>query len=353
VERAERAAQKKDRKFKVTPRSVSECLGFIEQMNNIWSPEDAKPTRELTADEQRWMRSELILCRWDFRYWLERYHQILSWDGQRYVRMEPNIAQRIVLDIFGECEEQEIAIALQVLKARQLGITTVIESAVEHRTTFHPNTRAIVGSAQPDKSAKMVGMCEASWERMPWWMMPQRTQSKIGELVVFGGIGSQLSIRHGAQKQTDVGRGETPNVAHLSECCEWAHPEQDIEAGLMFAMHPNPMMMLVLESSAGVIKDWWNRTWTLNKQRWGDPYNPAKLRPIFLPWYVGIDIYPTEAELRQNPIPADWEPSVATIQQAERAHEYVANTELLRRQLGSKWRMPREQQWYYEYTRSY
>lgn len=353
VQRAERATQRKDLKFKVRRCEVDECLDFVEKLAGIWDGQCSAPTRELTAAEQRHIKSELILCRWDLHYWLERYHYILSWDGQRYVRMEPNVAQKIILDIFAECEEKQIAISLQVLKARQLGITTLMEAVVEHRTMFHPNTRAIVGSAQPDKSTKMVGMCEASWERTPWWMMPTKTQSKIGELAVFGALGSQLSIRHGAQKQTDVGRGETPNVVHLSECCEWTHPEDDIDAGLLFAMHPNPMMMLVLESSAGVIKDWWNKTWTLNKQRWGDPYNPAKLRPIFLPWYVGVDIYPTEAELRQNPIPPDWSPSILTLQQAERAKEYVVNTPLLHANLGAKWIMPREQQWYYEHTRSY
>lgn len=359
LEKALDGLKAKGRSVRIQRLEVSQSMEWQERLKSAVKVEEGsggKPQyttlRSLTRIEQEFIRSERMLCMYDFRYWL-RYHKILSWDGQKYVQMVPNTAQKIVLDLIAEHEEKEHAIKLQILKARQLGITTLMEAIAEHRTMFYPNTRAIVGSATPEKSAKMVMMVEGSWDLMPWWLMPQMTVRKTGEYIEFGELGSNLSIRHGAQKGTDVGRGETPNFAHLSEIVEWGQPQMDIDAGLLMAMHPNPMMFLALESTAGFINDWWHQQWKDNKAHLGNLSLPPRMYPIFLPWFIGREIYPTETELRQHPVPKDWKPSALTSQHSRRAEEYVRDTGLLRHHMGESWKMPVEQQWYWEYTRDY
>jgi hypothetical protein len=353
-------AVERSKKIRLIQHPVKKSLEKTEELRTAavveigpGSKPQVRQLRPLISEEQDFIRNERVVCALDFRYWLERYHHILHWEDQSYQLMTPNVAQDIVLDVIGEMEERKVAVKLQTLKARQLGITTLMGAIIEHRTMFYPNTKSIVGSATPEKSGKMVKMQEDSWDRMPWWLMPQMTVRKAGEMIEFGELGSNLSIRHGAQKGTDVGRGETPTIAHLSEIVDWANPEQDINAGLLFAMHPSQSMLIVLESTAGYIGDWWHKEWEYNKAHLGDLSLPPRLYPLFLPWFIGRDIYPTEAELRDNPIPSGWVPAELTRQHAKRAAEYVRNSPLLRKHLGLEWAMPLEQQWYWEYTRNY
>jgi len=340
--------------------SISNCMAWMTRLREAGDLVEGTggrleiiTKRPLTPEEASFVRSERLLCAWDYRYWAERYHRILNWENQTFIRFVPNVAQEIVLDVISNEELLGHSVRMQNLKARQLGITTLMESLAEHRVMFHPNTKAIVGSAAPDKSKKMVMMVEASWMMMPWWLMPSMTARQSGEMIEFGGLGSNLSIRHGTQKTTDVGRGETPNFAHLSEIVDWANPEADIDAGLMMAMHSSPSMFLALESTAGYIGDWWHELWKFNKSRYGSADQPPRLIPLFLPWFIGKDIYPTETDMREHPVPILWRPAELTRQHAVRAAEYVKNSPILSRHMGEGWEMPIEQQWYWEYTRDY
>ena len=312
----------------------------------------SKLLRPLSETDKRWIKNERLLSKWDFKYWLSRYHFIFDPMTNTYVRMNPNCAQDIMIDIFADCEEKKIPIRVQNLKARRLGVTTLMEAAAQHRTMFHPNTRAVVGSSTPDKSSDMIMMVEDSMKRHPWFMLPEVTGYNTGEMIRFGKIGSEINIKHGAMK-TDIARGKTPTFAHLSECFEWANPDMDIDAALMVAMLPSPQTFIALESTAGVIGDWWNKLWNYNKAHWGNELSPERMMPVFLPWYVGRDIYPTPTELRSRPVPKGWTPSSLTQSHAQKAKEYVENSPILKPHFPNNWTMPREQMWYWEYTRNY
>ena len=60
------------------------------------------------------------------------YCHIIDFE-KRLVRFTPNIAQRLVLDIWSEMEAQRWAIMMLQLKSRQLGVSTLTELAVAHR----------------------------------------------------------------------------------------------------------------------------------------------------------------------------------------------------------------------------
>jgi hypothetical protein len=203
---------------------------------------------------------------------------------------------------------------------------------------------AVVASSDPDKSTKMAGMMERAFDNQPFFLKPQIRQV-IGELIEFPGQHSFVSIQHGSQF-TGISRGDTPTVAHLSELCDFHDPEELVDASLLRAMHDSPWMFLVLESTAMGRRNWWHKSWEHAKSNWAS--GRSRLRPIFLPWFVGKDLYPMEAWLRARPIPADWTPQTHTIAHADRARNYVRSNSLLKRFLGNDWIMPREQMWFYE-----
>ncbi|MGH9420938.1 MAG: hypothetical protein ACRD3J_13260, partial [Thermoanaerobaculia bacterium] len=84
------------------------------------------------------------------------------------------------------------------------------------------------------------------------------------------------------------------------------------------------------------------------------PAGRSAIRPLFLPWYFGVEIYPTATEARQVPPPRDWVPLERTVMHAARARAAVLANPLWFRHLAKSdpaWQLPREQMWYYERER--
>lgn len=327
-----------------TPEQIAHAIKYLD---DLYDPEAQRLTRPLKANEQRFISNERILCALDFRYyWAPRYATIIDWQ-KKPMHFTPNVAQNIILDLWGESESQGWAIWMQQLKARQLGVSTLSELAVQHRYQFIPYTNAVIASADPAKTLNMAGMIKYCFEQQPWWLLPKVTKIKSAIPVEFWEQYCSLTIQAGNQFN-GVARGSTPNVIHLSELCEWQDAEQLIEAALLPAIHDTPDVFGILESTAQG-PGYWKRKWEQTKRDY--PQGRSRMRPAFLPWYVGTDLYPTAAELRQRPIPADWVPLDRTIKHAERARAYVTTDPLLLKYLAKgnrHWQLPREQMWWWE-----
>lgn len=308
--------------------------------------------RKLSPDETAFIRNERKLCALDWTYWSRHYAKIVNWE-KKVVLFSPNVAQRMVIDIWGDLERAGRAIMMQQLKARQLGVTTLTEIAVAHRVQFWPRVNAVVASADPQKSLKMANMIDFCWEEQPWWLIPSSPQDKVqnGMTVEYARLNSSILVQAGNQFN-GVARGQTPNVFHLSELCEWDDPDLLVDAALLKAIHETPDVFGILESTALGRGNWWHNTWKQTKEDF--PRGRSRLCPIFLPWYVGVDIYPTETDLRMRPIPRDWIPSDLTVLHAARAREYVLANPLLFEHLAHRdpgWTMSLAQMWFYEIER--
>jgi hypothetical protein len=340
-------AEFKDPSFQLQFYSPEDCIARREQLNQLIDPRTGKLLRDLTQEEIRWIRSERAICRHNFLYFLERYTSITRFDGSTGA-CSPNVAQRIILDIWAEHERKQTAIEEMDLKARQLGVTTLVQQYVVHQTNFIPGTHAVIGSADEEASHEMANKAEFTRANMPWWMQAKLTTFWAGERWEFGDQNSSIAVAWLNQK-TGIARGRTPLICHLTEVAYALDPEKHIEASLMRAMHPSPRMMLILESTANGMFNWWHSKWEAAIKGWES--GASRLRPRFLPWYVGTDIYPTETWLRAHPVPEKWKPAQLTVRHAQRARDYVATNPLLRKYLGDGWTMPQAQMWWWENTR--
>jgi hypothetical protein len=253
----------------------------------------------------------------------------------------------MIVSIWGEMELAQNAILLLQLKARRLGVSTMWEIATAHRVQFYSNINAVVASSDPEKSAEMAKIMELAWDNMPWWLMPRVTAQRAGTLIEFGFQNSAVSIQHGTQF-SGIARGATPSVAHLSELPDFADPEDLIDASLLRAVIDSPSTFIGLESTAAGRGNWLHKKWKFAVSNWPQT---SRLRPVFLPWFVGSDIYPTDTWLRQHPKPPNHQFESITIRHAERATEYVRTNELLKKYLGEGWKMPERQMWFWEATR--
>jgi len=331
----------------LTYHTASQIQHAIGHFHDLWDSERERLTRPLRPDEQAFITNERCLCALDFRgYWLPNYCQIIDWE-KHPARFTPNIAQSIILDLWADSEVLGHAIWMQQLKARRLGVSTLSELAVQHRFQFIPYTNAVVASADPDKTVEMAGIIKYNLDQQPWWLLPEVTKIYKAIPIEFGKQYCSLTIQAGNQFN-GVARGSSPNVIHLSELCEWQDAQDLIEAALLPAVLDSPDVFGMLESTAKG-PGYWKRKWEESKRDY--PRGRSRMRPVFLPWYVGTDIYPTLAALRQRPIPTNWIPSDRTITHADRAHDYVTSDPLLFKHLAKgdrDWRMPREQMWWRE-----
>lgn len=335
--------------FHPEPHSVSFVEGALSHFKEL-TDEDGRLVRDLQQEEIRFILNERAMCASDFYYYCTRYAHIRHYAGEGFIRFKPNIAQMIELDQWAQLEGMGRAIMVQNLKARQLGMSTISEIAIAHRAQFTPESWGIVGSNNPEKSEKMVHMMTDNWERMPWWLMPKVTREKKGELIEFGEQSTGVSISHGAAT-SGIGRGSTMNWFHLSELAEYINPAELVDASLLKAVHESPSVLGLLESTAAGKGNWWHKKWLDSKKYYWSGEGSAKFCPVFLPWFVGTDIYPTATWLQTRPVPVGWQPAELTVKHAERAREYVQSNPLLRKHLGEDWHMPREQMWYWQVER--
>lgn len=353
--------------------STAECDRFEQYLrdNSMYIlDEHGAPTgmQNLTEFARRWMQNEQALSLCDAAYFLTRYCKVK--DQQNVIRrFNFRVAQRILFDIICELELDDAAIEILILKARQLGMSTLVELLMVHRIALGYGINAVIGSADESMTHRMGDIFRFAYDNLPIWLCPQttrRVESAKG-LLEFGTLSTSVSFQHGAQKH-GIGTGTTPTLYHLSEVALYeAIGGRDkvvalIEEGLWKAVHASPNVFGVLETTGRGDKGWLPETWRYSKQHW--PQRKSRMCPLFLPWFCGVDLYPTETWIRTRPVPASWRPNPDTIQHVAKCELYVQSEPLLRRHLlaeqqrgtipwnlphpSGEWHMPREQQWFWE-----
>jgi hypothetical protein len=305
--------------------------------------------RPLAPDEIEFIANERLLCGLDYLHWAENYHYVRDKETLAMVPFRQNTYQKVLTLAQGQLEEQGKPVIVQLLKARQGGGTTDTTSKIEHRMLFVPNTAAVIASSDPEKSWKLSEMISRSLTKQPWWLIPPNLKEyQSGEVFLdCFERNSYVSIQHGTQG-TGISRGDTVNCFHLSELPDFDNPDLIVDDSLFGAWHPTPLHFGVLESTAKGRKNWWHTLWLTNKENW--ELGRTLQRPLFLPYYVSPEIYPTEGWLAAIPIPRDYVPSDYVKEHARRAAEYVHSDPFLRQVLGADWRMSVKMQWWYQFS---
>lgn len=331
-------------------RSLPEIEWWTKHLDSLLTEDKQGLKRALTEQEQQFIRAERALCKWDALYFITNYIWIESAFGPM-VRLALTIAQKIIFDMLAALERMGVAKKLLLLKARQGGITTFSVAIQCHLYTFFTGRRGIIASATPEKSSDLCNQkLGLMWEKMPWWLKPEIAffavnKDKVGAYAYIAEQQNTCVAAAGNQKAARA-RGGTWQLFHVTELDEWLHPEEDIEAALLHAVHDHPLVFGMVEGTGGRKGTWWHKKWKSQKKL--AALGRAQFWPRFLPWYLFTDIHPTEAWMRKNPIPLNWQPKTITIDQAEKARQYVASDPEIQKHLGLEWTMPREQMWHYE-----
>ena len=111
---------------------------------------------------------------------------------------------------------------------------------------------------------------------------------------------------------------------------------------------------MVFEGTGSGNVGWFPDFWRSQKRDY--PLGLARMRPVFISWPLATDLYPQADWLRQHPVPPGfYERRLdATKAHIARCESYIRNTDYLAKVLGASYRVPIEQQWYwqFEYTQA-
>lgn len=337
------------------PHSIEQVNEFKEYIDKITATERkggrisyVSLSREISETRAQWIRrfieNEQIMCALDSSYYESRYAFVCDEKGDIF-KFRNRKSQQVFDNIIAEFDEQQVSIELLILKARQLGVTTKTALKFLHRMLFIPHTQAVMGSVKDDKSELISRIIEICIENTPWWLLPQRTTDRI-KMIGFVN-GSVMSVQSGSQA-TGIAQGWTPTAVHLSEIGDIPNPKKTIEEGLLRATHSSKKLFLVLEGTGNGSIGWQADKWRACKEDW--PLGKSRLCPVFINWPMAPDLYPEPDWIKKFPVPAGWRPLEATRKHVQKCELYIRNTEYLAKVAGKDWRMPVEQQWFWEFN---
>jgi len=299
-------------------------------------------TQKRQKEIWRWIENEQALCALNSDYFESRYGFVCN-EGGEIFKFRNRKSQEIFDSVIADFDERQVAIRLLILKARQVGITTKTALKFLHRMLFIPHTQAVMASVQADKSELIGRILDIAYNRCPWWLVPRRLPKGAFD------NGSVLSIQSGMQA-TGIAQGWTPTCIHVSELADIPKPKKVIEEGLLRATHSTKNLFMVFEGTGGGNTGWLAETWRAAKEDF--PKGLHDLCPVFIPWPMATDLYPEKDWISQFPVPERFYEKrlEATRKHVARAELFVRNTPFLSRVVGTNWRMPLEQQWFWQFN---
>lgn len=162
-----------------------------------------------------------------------------------------------------------------VLKARQLGCSTLTEAIMFLWCFVFPRVQGLVMAHEASSAQHLLGMTRTYWDTYPFKSLYSTQYKSRNEL---SWVETVSSLKVATAKTVDTGRSKTLQMLHLSECAFYEHAEETM-GGLEQSFHFEPGTFGVLESTAngvgGFFYDQWNAA--VN--------NEIEYKPLFFPWW--------------------------------------------------------------------
>jgi hypothetical protein len=313
--------------------------------------DDGRLTRGLSEAEQTFIAATQLRVMFDYPYFAERFVWIDE-EGHGLRRLYPLWeSQAFLLQVLATLEEQRYfanypdGLLINVLKARQLGVSTLAESLVAHRLLTRPHIRALAGADVDDQAGYLFRMIDRLYQQLPWFLKPQRIYFTKNREMTFSNQsflktawgkstrGALQSITGQEGTKGAIGRGQTYSVIHISELATWENPEQ-LDTALLPTVPYSLDALVIFESTAEFAGDWWHLQWQTANEDVG------RFTNVFIPWYAEPGKY-------SLPAPVDWTPATLTQQHAEKCERDSAKW------TGRQVTLSRAQLYWYEQTRTY
>jgi len=207
---------------------------------------------------------------------VKRVSQLSILENQQLqvVKFRPNWAQ---LEYLAEAERQLHTtgrVRIIVLKARQLGISTVTEAMLFVMCFTIMNYRSMVIAHEIPASQNLLKMTERYWDTYPFKKLYSTKYAGKNHLEWIE-TGSAMHVATAGNK--GVGRSATIHGVHASEVGFWPDPKEAF-VGLRQTVPEAPGTVIVLESTANG-SNMFKSEWEAAEQ------GETEFAPLFFPWH--------------------------------------------------------------------
>lgn len=226
----------------------------------------------------------------DFEFYAKHALKIRTKEGE----IKPlvlNEAQQRLNDAIEKQVETEGKIRVIILKARQMGLSTVVGGRLYHWTSQHKAQKCLVITHHSDSTKALFDMTKRFHDQCPEILKPQTRYSSRRELAFSALDSSYIVATAGGE---GIARGETITQAHLSELAFWPpSTAKDNLNGILQAIPNAPGTAVFVESTANGVSGVFYELWK------GACEGTNGFIPVFLPWFI-------QSEYRE-PVPETFE----------------------------------------------
>lgn len=200
-----------------------------------------------------------------------------------------NEPQLRLYEIIKEQWNRGVPVRIIILKARQMGFSTLTAAIIFWMAATAHNVRAMLVAHKDEATKNLFQMMKRFYEYLPDRLKPMQRASNAQELVFdkparyrgnAKGLGS--SIRCATAGGEGVGRSYTLKALHLSEFAFWPGDKLATLIGLLQAVPDEPWTLVVIESTANGYEEF--------KKQWDAAVKAQSegregFIPVFFPWY--------------------------------------------------------------------
>lgn len=214
----------------------------------------------------------------NIKKYIESYVKIRD-KNSNVVPLILNKPQQRLYDVIRMQKSQNKPVRVIILKARQMGFSTVTGGIMLSLTTTHKNKQAAIVAHQEDSTTNLFNMYKLMYENLPVALKPTQKASNAKELVFNNKSNTGLNsrIRCMTAGTGGVGRSFTINYLHISELAFWKGDVKETMLGLMQAVPNTPDSMVIIESTANGYEEYQER-WEAAVKGESDFY------PLFVGW---------------------------------------------------------------------
>lgn len=180
--------------------------------------------------------------------------------------------------IVSEIERQYNAgkpVRIIVLKARQLGVSTVTQGVLYNWCFIHPGTNALTIGHFQETSDSIFAKDKLFWDNWPFRSLytPRYNTKRHMEWTE-----NRSSMRASTAKSIQIGRGQTFHAIHATECAFYPNPET-LFTGINQTLPNKHGTFVLLESTAEGTGNWWHKQWLAAEA------GETDYVPLFFPWF--------------------------------------------------------------------
>lgn len=161
--------------------STADSRALAQQIQQTRDEETGQTIRALTAEESRFAAVTRLRVMYDAPYYLESFvwideegHGIRSlyplWKSQQFV-----LDRLAAVELKHAKDQHQDGLLINVLKVRQVGISTLGMGLVSQRIFTQPYIRAIAGSDTEEQARYLFRMVERIYDQLPFFLKPERS----------------------------------------------------------------------------------------------------------------------------------------------------------------------------------